>query len=240
MDIYWPWEPAEMKVRLPGWGCVRNCCASRYWGPKKRNQPSFQAVGRRLSTAEVLGSTWAPLDQLQSTFDEVLVRLGCWKTDANEDGETQQIATQQKTWENGNVQPSKLVPNKKHGGYMEGEQRKTWTPTRPWRFPGHIQRLHRKAEEERQQRHSLVDQWPDMILKGYIYIRYMLFSYVFVWSVVIVGIWGGGVGWMMNGFLSQKMLVSFDHIWDRCLWWSLSPADIVARLREKMWKVWIL
>eukprot|EP00434_Breviolum_minutum_P014382 symbB.v1.2.012682.t1/scaffold880.1/size155533/4 len=36
---------------------------------------TMKAVGRRLSTAEVLGSTWGPLDQLQSTFDEVLVRV---------------------------------------------------------------------------------------------------------------------------------------------------------------------
>ena len=63
----------------------------------KKKRPFFQAVGRRLSTAEVLGSTWAPLDQLQSTFDEVLVRLGYR---CNEDGEAQQKLPPNKTWEN--------------------------------------------------------------------------------------------------------------------------------------------
>lgn len=131
-------------------------------GIEVKKRPSFQAVGRRLSTAEVLGSTWAPLDQLQSTFDEVLVRLGCCDATKLGKRETQQIATQQKTW--CQVYPQNLYPTKNNGATWMGLLRKT--TTRPWRFPGHIQRLHRKGEEERQQRHSLVDQWPDMILKG--------------------------------------------------------------------------
>lgn len=164
------------------------------------------------SFREHLGATGSTSIDLWWSAGEV----GMLFTDATKMGFTQQIATQQKTWENDGkwewCSPQNLYPTKKKWGYMEGEQRFSPFPTRPWRFPGHIQRLHRKAEEERQQRHSLVDQWPDMILKGYIIYIYMLFLLVFVWSVVIVGIWGGGVGWMMNGFLSQKMLVSFDHI----------------------------
>ena len=216
MDIlaHWPWEHAEMKVR----GVVRSCCASRYWGPKKKKTAifpgSWASTFYSRSFREHLGATGSTSIDLWWSAGEV----GMLFTDATKMGFTQQIATQQKTWENDGkwewCSPQNLYPTKKKWGYMEGEQRFSPFPTRPWRFPGHIQRLHRKAEEERQQRHSLVDQWPDMILKGYnIYIYiYMLFLLVFVWSVVIVGIWGGGVGWMMNGFLSQKMLVSFDHI----------------------------
>lgn len=67
-----------------------------------------------------------------------------------------------KTWENDGkwecVALKICTQQPKKWGYMEGEQRLQPLPTRPWRFPGHIQRLHRKAEEERQQRHSLVDQ----------------------------------------------------------------------------------
>lgn len=54
------------------------------------------------SAVSALGAAGAPLDQLQGTFDEVLLR--------------------------------------------------------PWRFPPHVQRLHGRAEAERQQRQDLVDQ----------------------------------------------------------------------------------
>ena len=69
----------------------------------------------------------------------------------------------QQKWE------EQFVPSNQDGKVTPGGPwREPTKNTRPWRFPGHIQRLHRKAEEERQQRHSLVDQWLDMILKGYV------------------------------------------------------------------------
>ena len=188
-------SPLRWRCDYLGWSRMR------MWGllciqVLRSTMPSFQAVGRRLSSAaEVLGSTWAPLDQLQSTFDEVLVRLGC--CDYEKMGRT--ICTEQRRWEGGPWRgPTKTI-------HQPLEDFEDQALALPWAHPTTASQSRGRTATATFSCRSVA--WHDT--KG-ICCRCLI--------IVIVGLWEGGVGWMMNGFLLKT----------RCVW-LLIPFMIAVR-----------
>ncbi len=173
-------SPLRWRCDYLGWSRMR------MWGLLciqvfRSTMPFFQAVGRRLSsTAEVLGSTWAPLDQLQSTFDEVLVRLGCCDYGPTKMGRT--ICTQQPRWE-GDTRWA-----------MEGTNKKHQALALPWAHPTTASQSRGRTATATFSCRSVA--WHDT--KGICCLSLI---------ILIVGICGGGVGWMMNGFLLETRCV---------------------------------